>query len=99
MRTIKLVTVAFAMLAMLWLAGPAAAQDPYGPDNPPGGGVGGANQGRDGGEVSGVSESDEDDGEGLPFTGAEITMYSVIGLGAIGTGVLILRRTRAKANA
>ena len=97
MRTIKLVTVALAMLAMLWLAGPAAAQDPYPPDNPPGGGVGGANQGRDG-EVSGVVESD-DDGDGLPFTGAEITMYSVIGLGAIGTGVLILRRTRAKANA
>jgi hypothetical protein len=94
MRTIKLVTVALAMLATLWLAGPATAQDPY----PPGGGVEPANQGRDG-NVSGATESDADaDGDSLPFTGAEITMYSVIGLGAIGTGVLILRRTRAKAD-
>jgi hypothetical protein len=91
MRTIKLVTVSLAMLAMLWLAGPAMAQDPYPPDNP-GGGVGGAGEGRGDNGVSG-------EGEGLPFTGAEITMYSIIGLGAVGTGVLILRRTRTKANA
>lgn len=91
MRTIKILAVAVATLALLWLAGPAMAQqDPY----PPGGGVEGANEGRNG-DVSGSSEAEGD----LPFTGAEITLYSAVGLGAIGAGVLILRRTRTKTDA
>jgi LPXTG-motif cell wall-anchored protein len=94
MRTIKILAVAVATLALLWLAGPAMAQqDPY----PPGGGVEGENQGQDGqdGNVSGSTEAEGD----LPFTGAEITLYSAVGLGAIGAGVLILRRTRTKTDA
>ena len=91
MRTIKILAVAVATLALLWLAGPAMAQqDPY----PPGGGVEGANEGRNG-DVSGSNEAEGD----LPFTGAEITLYSAVGLGAIGAGVLILRRTRTKTDA
>jgi LPXTG-motif cell wall-anchored protein len=94
MRTIKILAIAVATLALLWLAGPAMAQqDPY----PPGGGVEGANEGREG-NVSGVSSSTDSEGE-LPFTGAEITLYSAVGLGAIGAGVLILRRTRTKTDA
>jgi LPXTG-motif cell wall-anchored protein len=30
----------------------------------------------------------------LPFTGADITLFVVIGLAAIGTGIFIVRRTR-----
>lgn len=86
----KIMAVGIATLALLWLAGPAMAQqDPY----PPGGGVEGQNEGRDG-SVSGSSDAD-----GLPFTGAEITLYSAVGLGAIGAGVLILRRTRTRTDA
>jgi hypothetical protein len=62
------------MLAVLWPAGPAAGQDHY-PPNGPDGGVESVNQGRDG-NVRGTSDSD---GDGLPSTGAEITMYSIIG--------------------
>jgi LPXTG-motif cell wall-anchored protein len=91
MRTIKILAVAVATLALLWLAGPAMAQqDPY----PPGGGVEGGNEGRNG-DVSGSDEAEGD----LPFTGAEITLYAAVGLGAIGAGVLILRRTRTKTDA
>lgn len=95
MRTIKILAVAVATLALLWLAGPAMAQeDPY----PPGGGVEGANEGRDG-NVSGSTDDADDAEGGLPFTGAEITLYSAVGLGAIGAGVLILRRTRTRTDA
>lgn len=31
----------------------------------------------------------------LPFTGADITLFVIIGVAAIGTGTLIVRRTRA----
>jgi hypothetical protein len=86
MRTTRILMLALATLAVLWLAGAAMAQeDPY----PPGGGVGGAGEGRDG-DVGAADEG------GLPFTGAEITLYSAIGLGAVGAGVLILRRTRTR---
>jgi LPXTG-motif cell wall-anchored protein len=92
MRTIKIAAVAVATLALLWLAAPAMAQqDPY----PPGGGVEGANEGRDGNVSGSTSEAEGN----LPFTGAEITLYSAVGLGAIGAGVLILRRTRTKTDA
>jgi LPXTG-motif cell wall-anchored protein len=37
----------------------------------------------------------EGDGGVLPFTGADITLFVVIGLAAIGTGTLIVRRTRS----
>ena len=91
MRTMKIMAVAIATLALLWLAGPAMAQqDPY----PPGGGVEGEDEGRNG-NVSGTTDADG----GLPFTGAEITLYSAVGLGAIGAGVLILRRTRTRTDA
>jgi LPXTG-motif cell wall-anchored protein len=92
MRTIEILAVAVATLALLWLASPAMAQqDPY----PSGGAVEDANEGRDG-NVSG--STDEAEG-GLPLTGAEITLYSAVGLGAIGAGGLILRRTRTRIDA
>jgi hypothetical protein len=40
---------------------------------------------------------DEDAGEGLlPFTGADLTLFVATGLAAIGTGVVVLRRTRPR---
>jgi hypothetical protein len=40
---------------------------------------------------------DEEAGEGLlPFTGADLTLFVATGLAAIGTGVVVLRRTRPR---
>jgi hypothetical protein len=40
---------------------------------------------------------EEDAGEGLlPFTGADLTLFVATGLAAIGTGVVVLRRTRPR---
>jgi hypothetical protein len=40
---------------------------------------------------------DENAGEGLlPFTGADLTLFVATGLAAIGTGVVVLRRTRPR---
>jgi ABC-type branched-subunit amino acid transport system permease subunit len=40
---------------------------------------------------------DEDAGEGLlPFTGADLTLFVATGMAAIGTGVVVLRRTRPR---
>jgi hypothetical protein len=39
----------------------------------------------------------EEEGEGLlPFTGADLTLFVATGLAAIGTGVVVLRRTRPR---
>ena len=37
-----------------------------------------------------------DRGEELPFTGADLTLFVATGLAAIGTGAVIVRRTRSK---
>jgi hypothetical protein len=40
---------------------------------------------------------EEEAGEGLlPFTGADLTLFVATGLAAIGTGVVVLRRTRPR---
>ena len=92
MRTMKWVTLVLAMVAALWIAGPAMAQE-YPPSPEPG--AEGAGEERDGGEAEGAGE---EAGE-LAFTGADLTMYVVIGLVAVGSGILILRRTKLnKAN-
>jgi LPXTG-motif cell wall-anchored protein len=73
-----------ALLAVLVLSfgGVALAQD-Y--NNPPPS-VGGETENR-GPSVSGAGES-------LPFTGADVTMFVIVGLGAIGAGLLIVRKVR-----
>jgi hypothetical protein len=89
MRTMKWVTVVFAMVAALWIAAPAMAQQ-YPPR--PGGETEGAGDER-GGQAEGAGEDAGVAGE-LAFTGADLTMYVVIGLVAVGSGILILRRAK-----
>ena len=89
MRTMRWVTVVVAMVAALWIAGPAVAQE-YPPSPGPGGE--GAGEERGGGEAEGAGE-EAGAGE-LAFTGADLTMYVIIGLVAVGTGILVLRRTK-----
>jgi LPXTG-motif cell wall-anchored protein len=46
-------------------------------------------------EVEGsVEDAAEGGGNTLPFTGADVTLFVIIGVAAIGTGTLIVRRTR-----
>lgn len=89
MRTMKWVTVVLAMVAALWIAAPALAQE-YPPR--PGGGAEGEGEER-GGAAEGAGEESGAAGE-LAFTGADLTMYVVIGLVAVGSGILILRRAK-----
>jgi hypothetical protein len=94
MRTMKWVTVVLAMVAALWIAGPASAQYPPSPEP----GAEGAGEERGGGAAEGAGEEAGAGGE-LAFTGADLTMYVVIGLVAVGSGILILRRVKLnKAN-
>jgi hypothetical protein len=88
MRTMKWATVVMTMVAALWIASPALAQQ-YPPR--PGGETEGAGEERGG--VEGTDDDDATAGE-LAFTGADLTMYVVIGLVAVGSGILILRRAK-----
>jgi LPXTG-motif cell wall-anchored protein len=84
-----LVVVAWALMSVI-LAGSAVAQtDPYGNGKP---------------DVDAeVIGTGEEQGQGvaggsnaLPFTGADLTLYTVIGACAVGAGVLLVRRTRQR---
>jgi hypothetical protein len=88
MRTMRWVTVVLAMVAALWIAGPAMAQYPPSPEP----GAEGAGEDR-GGAAEGAGEEAGAGGE-LAFTGADLTMYVVIGLVAVGSGILVLRRAK-----
>jgi hypothetical protein len=94
LRTMRWVTVVVAMVAALWIAGPVVAQE-YPPSPEPG--AEGAGEERGGGQAEGAGE-EAGTGE-LAFTGADLTMYVIIGLVAVGSGILVLRRTKLnKAN-
>lgn len=77
-----LLTVIFACF-LLTLAGPAFAQED---DNgyPP--------------EIGGIGEEVDEGaaGEGLPFTGANLTLFAFAGAVAIGTGTFIVLRARRR---
>ena len=47
-------------------------------------------------EISERSETSPDDGETLPFTGADITLFVITGAALVATGTLVVRRTRTK---
>src|SRR3712207_4375506 len=40
-------------------------------------------------------ETSSDDGETLPFTGADVTLFVITGAALVATGMLVVRRTRA----
>lgn len=99
MRSLRLLAVALLIGAFMSLGGFALAQE-YPPD------VGGTGQGQgevddDDGALGGAEEGAgaAEGGQGnLAVTGAEVTMYVLIGLAAIGIGTLIVRQTRTKAD-
>jgi LPXTG-motif cell wall-anchored protein len=87
MRNLRLIVIAAFVFGLLSLGAVAQAQSTGGNVQPPG--IGGETVGR------GVSPaSEQPSGETLPFTGADLTLFVAIGLGAIGAGGMIVRRTR-----
>ena len=90
MRRFRMLLIAAAAVGLLLLAVPAHAQQRISggnleqPKNP---------------NIQGITEDRgvaDDESGSLPFTGADITLFVVIGLAAIGTGAVIVRKTRAR---
>ena len=90
MRRFRMLLIAAAAVGLLLVAVPAHAQQRISggnleqPNNP---------------NIQGITEdrgvADNESGS-LPFTGADITLFVVIGLAAIGTGAVIVRKTRPR---
>jgi len=93
LQVVRVAAFALLLVALMsvMFAGVAAAQtDPYGNGGPGGDGeVIGTGEERGNGEVAGGDST-------LPFTGADLTLYAVIGAFAIGAGVLLVRRSRQR---
>ena len=91
MRGLKLTVAATAVLALLCFAGPAFAAKNYPPDEP---NTQPTRIQRDNPRAE-VLPSRQERGGVLPFTGAELTLYVVLGAGAILIGTLIVRKARS----
>ena len=86
MRKVTMILTMALVLGVLSLGAVAQAQSTGGNVEPPG--VGSETVGR-------VSPASTDpSADTLPFTGADLTLFVAIGLGAIGAGGMIVRRTR-----
>jgi LPXTG-motif cell wall-anchored protein len=86
MRGIRTCLVVAAVVGLLLLALPAQAQ------------TGGNIQQPRNPNVQDITDEQGavEEGETLPFTGADITLFVVIGLAAIGSGALIIRKSRPR---
>ena len=84
-----------ALVVTMSFGGAALAQDdPYEDDTPT---VEDTLFGQDNPESdTGATLETRDSGGALPFTGADITLFVATGLAAIGTGAVIVRRSRVK---
>jgi LPXTG-motif cell wall-anchored protein len=88
MTKLKVILVAAIACVLLGVGSSIAlAQDPSGS-------VEGNNQGPEV-QAETVEPAGRPASSTLPFTGADVTLFVVIGLAAIGTGTLIVRRTRS----
>ena len=89
MRRVNRLLALGVLVGLLMLALPASAQQRISggnlqePRNP---------------NIQGITEERgvTSEGDTLPFTGADITLFVVIGLAAIGTGAVIMRRSRPR---
>jgi hypothetical protein len=89
MRMVNKLLVVAAVVGLLMVALPAYAQQRI---------SGGNLQQPRTPKIQGITEDRgvTNDGGALPFTGADITLFVVIGLTAIGTGAVIIRRSRLR---
>ncbi|MGH2752446.1 MAG: hypothetical protein ACRDK3_16485 [Actinomycetota bacterium] len=90
MRSLKVILSSLAVVVLMGFFVPALAQEGSG-DEPPGVNPNVlSDTGDQDGGVLGSSESV------LPFTGGQLILFVVIGLLAVGVGMLVLRTARAK---
>ena len=89
MRNLRLTLMAAFVLVLLTFGAVAQAQTTGGNPEPPG--IGGEQIGDE------VVPAARPSADTLPFTGADLTLFVVIGLGAIAAGATIVRRTRRPA--
>ena len=94
MRSLRSVAVIALVFALMSISGVALAQYP---PNPPRVQSGGEGPTMNTPRVLGGTEDlgGGTDGSVLPFTGADIMLFVVIGALAVGSGIVILRRTRS----
>lgn len=86
MRSTKILLTTALVFVLMSLSAVALAQ--------PAGGSGPAVEPPDI-ESEAINPQSDDTGSGtLPFTGADVTLFLVIGLSAIGAGTVLVRRTR-----
>jgi hypothetical protein len=93
MRSLKLVVVGLTLMAVLGLSTAALADPSGGPVRNP------DIQGEELGQPEQRGATTNPRGSALPFTGADITLFAVIGLSAIVAGTLLVRRTRVRETA
>jgi LPXTG-motif cell wall-anchored protein len=84
MRSVRLIITAVFVFALMSLGSVALAQSTGGNVQPPG----------IGGEQVNPSVKSEQPAGTLPFTGADLSLFVAIGVGAIGAGSMMIRRTR-----
>jgi LPXTG-motif cell wall-anchored protein len=89
MRSMKILLTTALVCVLMSLGSVAFAQQPAGgsgPEvNPPG---------IEGETITPQTEDTSTESGTLPFTGADVTLFLVIGLSAIGAGTILVRRTR-----
>jgi LPXTG-motif cell wall-anchored protein len=85
MRSVRLIITAVFVFALMSLGSVALAQSTGGNVQPPG--IGGE-------QINPSAEEESRPAGTLPFTGADLTLFVAIGVGAIGAGSMMIRRTR-----
>jgi LPXTG-motif cell wall-anchored protein len=99
-RAIRMFLLASVILASIGLAGTALAQTSEQPpeDEVKGEVIGGNQPGPQPGVLPSLQPRGEEVAPGvLPITGADLTIFVVVGIAAIALGTAIVRRSRARA--
>jgi hypothetical protein len=94
LKAVKLVVAAMMVIAMMSLGGVAVAQEGSGEQPPQ---VGPGRIDRPGPNPPDVAPTiQERGGTALPFTGSDVTLFVLVGAGAVGLGTVVLRVSKAR---
>jgi hypothetical protein len=95
MRNLRLLVVGLTVVALLGISSAALADPSGGPVKRPD--IQGEDLGKP--ESRGATSTPGSSGSTLPFTGADITLFVLIGVSAITAGTLLVRRTKVRETA
>ena len=94
MKAVKLILAAMMVIAMMSLGGVAVAQEGSGEQPPI---VQPDRTQRPGPNAPEVAPTiQERGGTALPFTGSDVTLFVLVGAGAVGLGTVVLRVSKAR---